>query len=279
MERMDDMERHERIEAYVRGRMSEPDRASFEADMTADAELRDAVELERTMQDVLMQEKNMRFRDLVKEVSDELDKEQTNVHDMEHGGRPMEVVPEEATVNKTEVPVIPIDRKRNWGWLAAAASVALVGSYAVFTTIADDPFNERTMAVVEVYHFGTTRGGGDAGQELERIDHELTALLRQGAFQDYLSKSAEVLKTDSAFRVQFGMDVRRDRALVLLRQSNAQEAKKEASILEAEYSDCSAIVIEGLAFGLDGDADKARELLRSADSKGCLDPKAKDLFN
>lgn len=101
MERPNDIERQERIEAYVSGTLTGEELRVFERALAGDGELRADVEIERVMRDTLKRSPELEFRDLVQRVSQEQAEEK-------------------------EVPVIPIGRKRSWAWMAAAASIALV---------------------------------------------------------------------------------------------------------------------------------------------------------
>lgn len=103
MDRPSDSERQERIEAYVGRKLSGEDLRAFEHALDSDASLRTDVEIERLMRETMVREPELRFRDLVRGVSDEQE------------GK-----------TEREVPVIAIGRKRNWTWIAAAASIALV---------------------------------------------------------------------------------------------------------------------------------------------------------
>ena len=264
MEPLNDPQRQRRIEAFVSGRMQGLVRDAFELAMTTDLDLCEAVEIERTMQNVLRHEKSMRFRDLVKEVSDGM----------------KEPVLEEVDSPKADTPVIPISRKRSWTWLAAAASVALMTTIGWWVWVRPMAYDQLAMNVTTDYHFSTTRGGGAPSADLEHKDQALTALLREPPFEQYLLKSAEALEQDSAYAVRFGRDVRRDRALLFLRLKRTEQAREEAQLLGGLCGDCAcdAAVIEGLSFGIDGDVARSRERLLAADRKGCLDERAKVLL-
>lgn len=110
MEQPHDIERQERIEAYVSGKLANAERLVFEGELTSDEKLRADVEVERVLRGALEMGPEMRFRELVKGVS---------------------VEQERTTVRMDGTPVIPIDRKRNWTWIAAAAGIALIISVGI----------------------------------------------------------------------------------------------------------------------------------------------------
>lgn len=103
---MNDIERQERIEAYASGTLEGESLRAFEAELARDPGLRSDVEAERTLRATLQRGKELRFRDLVQQVSDQQERGASG------GGG-------------AEPPVIPIDRGR-WKWWAAAASVAVL---------------------------------------------------------------------------------------------------------------------------------------------------------
>lgn len=141
MAEQDDIRRQERIEAYVGGKLAGEELRAFEAQLATDEQLRQDVEVERTLAGTLQRSPELRFRDLVQRVSDEQERGATG------GGG-------------AEKPVIPIDRGR-WRWLAAAASVALlIGAGAVLFLQGGDP---QQLAMAEVREFSITVRGDSTG--------------------------------------------------------------------------------------------------------------------
>ena len=128
MAEQDDIRRQERIEAYVGGKLAGEELRAFEAELATDEQLRQDVEVERTLAGTLQRSPELRFRDLVRRVSDEQERGASG------GGG-------------VEKPIIPIDRGR-WKWWAAAASVALLlGAGALFFLQGPDP---QQLAMAEV---------------------------------------------------------------------------------------------------------------------------------
>lgn len=139
MEEPNDIERQERIEAYVKGALTGEALRTFEADLARDPGLRTDVEAERTLRATLERGKELRFRDLVQRISQE----------QERGA---------AGGGGAETPVIPIDRGR-WKWWAAAASVAvLLGLGGLVMRLSSD-VDRLALAQVESYTW-QVRGDG-----------------------------------------------------------------------------------------------------------------------
>ena len=130
--------RGERIEAYVSGKLAGDERARFEEELAHDAALREDVELERLLRDTIRNEDVMRFRDRVKEVTEE----QEALADADGG-----------------TPVVPIERSRSWAYLAAAASVALVVTFAWWQWGMKTDHRELAMACAREF---TTATRGDS---------------------------------------------------------------------------------------------------------------------
>ncbi len=140
MDRPNDSERQERIEAYVSGKLGGEDLLAFEQALTSDDDLRADVEIERLMLETVKLEPEMRFRDLVQNVSDEQE------------GR-----------TEREVQVIAIDRKRNWTWITAAASIALVLTVGIAQWMKGPNDRELALAFAQ-QSVPVTRGGDDASE-------------------------------------------------------------------------------------------------------------------
>ena len=141
MEEPNDIERQERIEAYVNGALTGEALRTFEAEMARDAELRTDVEAERTLRATLQRGQELRFRDLVQQVSDQQERGASG------GGG-------------AEPPVIPIDRGR-WTWWAAAASVAVLLGVGGLVMRLSGNVDRLALAQVEGYTW-QVRGDGAA---------------------------------------------------------------------------------------------------------------------
>ena len=108
MEEPNDIERQERIEAYVSGTLTGEALRAFEAELASNAGLRTDVEAERTLRATLQRGRELRFRDLVQQVSEQQERGASG------GGG-------------AEPPVIPIGRGRGTWWAAAASVAVLLG--------------------------------------------------------------------------------------------------------------------------------------------------------
>lgn len=131
MNSMNDMERQERIEAYVSGKLAPAEREVFEQAMNVDELLRADVEVERLLHTTLKRGPEMRFRDLVERVSTE---QERTPSERGAGGKP----------------VVPIFRGRWRYWAAAASVVLLVGVGAALMMRGPDQ-EELAMAQVEAF--------------------------------------------------------------------------------------------------------------------------------
>lgn len=163
MDRPNDIERQERIEAYVSGKLSGEELRAFEQALGGDGELRADVEIERVLRETVKRGPEMRFRELVQRVSQEQENAGLN------SGAP-------------ETPVIPIDRKRNWTWIAAAASVALLLTVGIAQFMRGPNDQELAMNFADQTRLlHTTRGEKD--QEpysgVAELDNALALILAQ----------------------------------------------------------------------------------------------------
>ncbi len=102
MDDPDEIARLARVHDYVTGKLGPDEQDRFEQEMAGDPSLRDAVEMERLLQATLHQEKELRFRDMVREASAQLDAEE-------------------------DTSVISMGRRRWVWWAAAACVVGLLG--------------------------------------------------------------------------------------------------------------------------------------------------------
>lgn len=139
MEEPNDIERQERIEAYVSGTLGGEALRAFEAELARDPGLRTDVDTERTLRATLQREKELQFRDLVQQVSGKQERGASG------GGG-------------AEPPVIPIDRGR-WKWWAAAASVAVLLGVGGLVMRLSGSVDRMALAQVEGYSW-QVRGDG-----------------------------------------------------------------------------------------------------------------------
>lgn len=133
--------RRERIEAFVTGRLTESERSAFEAEMRADETLRAEVEIERVLQSTLQRTPELRFRELVQQVSEA--QEKVSTRDGGVGGT-----------------VIPIEPGR-WKWWAAAASVAVLLAVGALLALQGPSSHDLALAQVRSYSF-QVRGDSSA---------------------------------------------------------------------------------------------------------------------
>lgn len=138
-----DIERQERIEAYVSGALTGEALRAFEAELAHDPGLRTDVEAERTLRATLQRGQELRFRDLVQRVSDQQERGASG------GGG-------------AEPPVIPIDRGR-WKWWAAAASVAVLLGVGGLVMRLSSNVDRSALAQVEGYTWQVRGDGADDG--------------------------------------------------------------------------------------------------------------------
>lgn len=166
MDRPNDSERQARIEAYVSGNLGGEELRAFEKALIADEDLRADVEIERVMCETVKREPEMRLRDLVQNVSDE-----------QEGG------------TEREVPVIAIDRKRNWTWITAAASIALVLSVGIAQWMRGP--DDQELALAFAHQSVPVTRGDDAPEPYSGVAELDSALARILAQQP--DKAIEIL--------------------------------------------------------------------------------------
>lgn len=247
MSEHDDLIRAERISAYVSGTLIGTDRAAFEADMARNAALANDVELERLLRETVKHEDVMRFRDRVRTV----------------------VTEQELAATKTETKVISIDRSRTWAYIAAAASVALVITFALWQWSAGG-LQQDTLAELNTergFEFSGTRSG-----TTDDLDEELSGLRRSGQLDAYLRRSDLALMNDSAFANLFHDPVRLDRAIVWLRLNDPDKALQELAKLRdpQRWEKCETAQVRGLAAALRNNKDLALSEFEQANRAGCL---------
>lgn len=248
MSEHDDLIRAERISAFVSGKLTGVDRAAFEAEMAHDAALASDVELERLLRETVKHEDVMRFRGRVRAV----------------------VTEQELAATKTETKVISIDRSRTWAYIAAAASVALVVTFALWQWGGIGGLRQDTLAELNTGHgfeFSGTRSG-----TTDELDEELSGLRRSGQLDAYLRQSEHALVNDTAFANLFHDPVRLDRAIVWLRLNDPDKALQETAKLRdpQRWEKCEAAQVRGLAAALNDEKDRMRKEFEQADRAGCL---------
>lgn len=252
-------ERQERIEAYVRGTLSEEALVAFEAELRTDPRLQEDVATERVLLETLQRAREMRFRDLVERVSGEQERSAD-------GGV------------EAETPVIPISRGR-WMWLAAAASVALAVTFAVQHWSGSGGLPADALAELNTgtgFEFSGVRGGAP-----DEVDDRLNALRRTGKLDAYLLESEQALQNDTAFANRYHDPVRLDRAIVWLRLNKPDKALDELAKLRdpARWDKCEAAEVRGLAAAMRNDKDAMRAEFQMADRAGCLPDDLRALMN
>lgn len=218
------MERQARIEAYVSGKLVGEDLVAFDQELAVDAELRADVEVERVLQGTAIRAPELRFRDLVSRVS----------ADQETGA---------GTGGASALKPSPvINIRRNWTWMAAAASILLVLSVGVIQYLrAPEP---ETLALAYAERTTTSVRGDDHGAILalqQAFADARTALLekRPADALNILGEQHPVTSCDVARKQWLS-------ALALLMGPRLKEAERELERVTS--SGCQ-------------DKDAARELL------------------
>lgn len=163
MDDTNDMARTERINAYVSGSMPPADRSQFEQDLAGDATLREAVELEQLFRSTLQREAELGFRDVVRDISAAMDKEE-----------------------RTSTSAIRIHGTRRWAWLAAAACMVGLLGIGLWQWSSGPPNEQLAMryADASVPHLrdGTAELPYSGVAELDSA----LGLIRKGGFTDAL---------------------------------------------------------------------------------------------
>ena len=258
MSEMDDIQRAERIEAYMSGKLLGTGRVRFEEELARDPALREDLDLERLLRDTVKNEDVMRFRDRVREVTEEQEARAT-------GGE--------------DTPVVSIKRSRTWAYLAAAASVALVVTFAWMQWGQEPEYAELAMNVVSTYEFSGTRSGSSAEDRFGKLDEELSSLRRSGHLAAYLARSEELLVSDSLFAARYHDPVRLDRAIVWLRDRKPMDAVTELGKLrDHDRWICETHLVRGLAAAMGSNKRTATIELEQARRAGCLSDEGKELL-
>lgn len=209
-----DIQRSERIHAYVQGTMGDAERAAFELDLAADATLRAEVDAGRTLRLAIQHEPELRFRLLVRRVSEA----------QEQGGGGLE----------GETPVVPIGRRNNLRWMAAAASVLVILSVSlwVFTDRIGGP-DYHTLAMAELDHpMSSTRSSGAIADQLDSLHQVATKHLLAGNHEVFIHYTTPLI-ANNLFAQRHGVRTRLDRAYALLKLERPAEARIELNGLDA----------------------------------------------
>jgi len=243
--------RRERIEAFVTGRLTEAERSAFEADMRADETLRAEVEIERVLQNTLPRTPELRFRELVQQVSEA--QEKVGTRDGGVGGT-----------------VIPIERGR-WMWWAAASVFLLVGAGVLTWYIMHQDRSALAMRFAEVHVPQRVRGGHGTDPSHDSSLVRLWQLRANGDAAGYLSATERLLRTDSSFQALHGDVVRTERMMVLLGMGNVAGAMEErARVPDGSPSPCELDLVDGLIATLQGREEMAVQALQQAVRGGCV---------
>lgn len=207
-----DIQRIERVHAFVQGRMNPDERAVFEKEMATDLSLRAEVEAAQAMTEALRNEAELRFRELVTRVSAEQ---------------------ERTASSGIEPPVIAIGRRANWGWMAAAASVLILAAIGVGNYLLPSDHAELAMNYVD-----RTRGGvrGDLPADVtgeEALLDSALALLQQKEVERAKSLLGSVPFTTAC------TEARRGLVLALADLLGGDEKAARQHLLPVTTSGCS----------------------------------------
>ncbi len=238
-----DIQRSERIHAYVLGSVSTAERSAFEQELATDPTLRDEVAAERTLMEAIHQEPELRFRQLVQRVS------QTQ----EQVG---EIVPE-------ETPVIPIGRRFDMRWMAAAAGVLVLLGVSLWFLSGQDA-DYRSLALAELQQPpSATRSAGEGTTVIDSLQQVASKRLQSGQWQELLSFTEMLLEREE-FTDRYGDRTRLDRAWALMKLDRPNEARDELGQVNAADAAIQAerAYYLALAYLLEADAESAREALR-----------------
>lgn len=212
--------------------------------------------LEQFMREAFAREDVHRFKQVLREVAGRVEKEEVG----SGGGR-----------------VIPIQRPTRWITWAAAASVALVVTFALWQWGGTGGLHQDTLAQLNMDHgfeFSGTRSGAT-----DELDEQLNKVRRSGQLDEYLRQSERALTNDTAFAARFNDPVRLDRAIVWLRLNNPAKALQELTALRdpRRWEKCEAAIVRGLEAALRNDPHLMRAEFAKADGAGCLSEELKRL--
>lgn len=185
-----DIQRSERIHAYLHGMMDVHERAQFEQEMAGDPDLRSEVGAAHVLDAALGQEQELRFRKLVGTVSD-----RAGIG----GGGELD----------DETPVIPIGRRNNLRWMAAAASVAILAGAAAWFFITGQRTNDTAQFAWVDIGVSHPRSGGqwDFADSLHlslttRFDAARTSKQADRTLEEKLEAALEI----PAYAARYGDD-------------------------------------------------------------------------
>lgn len=207
-----DIQRSERVHAYVHEAMYAAERAAFEAEMDMDQVLRAEVEAAQAVTAALRNEPELRFRELVARVSANQEK---------------------ANADGSGTPVIPIGRKTNWAWMAAAASVLVLVAIVIGNYLLPTDHAELAMNYVDRAR-GGVRGDVPPGMNGEEalLDSAL-ALLQEKDFD-----RAKALLGTAPFTTAC-TEARRGIVLALAELMEGDEAAARGLLQPVTTSGCS----------------------------------------
>lgn len=206
-----EIQRSERIRAFVQESMNPSERAVFEQEMATDPGLRAEVEAAQAVTAALRNEPELRFRELVSRVSAEQ---------------------EQASGSGTAAPVIPIGRKPNWGWMAAAASVLVLVAIGIGNYLLPTDHAELAMTYVDRARSGVRGQMPDSLSGEEALLDSALALLQQ--------KEVERAKAllDTAPFTTTCTEARRGLVLALANLMQDDEATARQLLLPVTSSGC-----------------------------------------
>jgi len=166
-----------------------------------------------------------------------------------------------------ETSVIPIGRRSDMRWIAAAASVlVLLGVSLWYFTGQDTDY--RALALAELERpLSNVRSGAVITDQVDSLHQEATKRLLGGQHEDFLRFSARLME-DSLFAVRHGERSRLDRAYALLKLERPAEARAELAGVETTDKTITAerAYYLSLAHLMEENPDAARSALDSVDA-------------
>lgn len=245
-----DIRRQERIEAYVGGTLSGVDLNAFEAELARDELLRQEVEVERTLAATLQRGHELRFRDLVEQVSAEQERGAT-------------------TGGGMEKPVIPIDRGR-WRWLAAAASVAVLIGVGVALWLSEGAGRQdhAQFAYMEIQVEGQRdlRHTDIVDSVFMKLRTGFTRELSRRTFTHTMEADLVKALESSRFNDRYGQETRTMIARIRISRSDFKEALETLDSVDGTKTQpCDVRFYRAVALLGMGDRSSAEDLLNAAD--------------